>query len=287
MLEILDAAGVVVRHYSSADLALEPHPATDPAAYDKVCQATPTAPFCNVPLYWQAKPIRLSTAAGMHRFSWDLQLDPLPMQSATEVNDEEAKGAVPHATYPTIESPWAPPGMYTVRLTVDGTRYTQPIRLALDPRVRTSAAALAQLTTLSREMWTGAHAAHAAHRQARALHASLDGMTGAAERAFAAQLDSLAPASPAGRPRARRRGGVVAATLGGAATGMMSAANAMQGADVAPTATQVAACTAARSIGADAMARWTAMRTTGLATLNASRRTAGQPAITLPDLAAK
>jgi len=115
----------------------------------------------------------------------------------------------------------------------------------------------------------------------------MDGMMGTAELAFVAQLDSLAPASPAGRPRARRRGAAVSPTLGGAATGMMSAANAMQGADVAPTATQVAACTTARAIGADAMARWTAMRTTGLATLNAARRSTGQPAITLPDLATR
>ena len=285
-LEIVDAAGAVVRHYSSADLALEPHPATDPVAYDKVCQATPTAPFCNVPLYWQAKPIRLSTAAGMHRFSWDLQLDPLPMQSATEVNDEEAKGAVPHATYPTIESPWAPPGMYTVRLTVDGTRYTQPMRLALDPRVKTSPAALTQLATLSRELWTGAHAAHAAHRQARALRTALNGMTGADEQVFAARLDSLAPASAAGRPRARRRGVVASPTLAGAATAMMSAANAMQGADVAPTAVQVAASTASRALGITAMSRWTAMRTTGLAQLNAARRASGQPVITLPEIVA-
>jgi len=35
------------------------------------------------------------------------------------------------------------------------------------------------------------------------------------------------------------------------------------------------------------MARWTAMRTTGLATLNAARRSTGQPAITLPDLATR
>ena len=283
-LEVLNAAGTVVRHYSTSELALDPDPAIDPVAYNKVCQATPTAPFCALPLYWPAMPIRLSAAAGMHRFSWDLHLDPLPMESATEVNDEEAKGAVPHRTYPVVESPWAPPGQYTVRLTVNGTAYTQPITVTLDPRVKTSAVALSQLATLSGEMWRGAHTAHVAHRRARALSTLLGGTAGAEVAAFQAQVDSLAPATPAGgRPRGRRRGGAAAgSTLSGAATAMMAAANAMQGADVAPTAVQVSACAGARAQGTAALAQWTTLSTRGLAALNATRRAAGQPAITLP-----
>ena len=288
-LEILDAAGAVVRKYGSDDLALTPHPATDPAAYDKVCQATPTAPFCNVPLYWQATPIRLSTAAGMHRFSWDLQLDPLPMESATEVNDEEAKGAVPHRTYPVIESPWAPPGTYTVRLSVDGARYTQPMTVVLDPRVQTGRTALMQLATLSRGLWRDAHAAHAAHRQARVLSAALAGVTGADVATFRAQVDSLAPATPAGgRPRGRRRGGAATGgTLIGAATALMSAANAMQSADVAPTAAQVAAASSARAQQVSVMAQWTTLHTTRLSALNAARKSSGQSAITLPAVSSR
>ncbi len=283
-MEILDAAGRVVRSHSSNELALDPHPALNASAYDKVCQATPSAPFCNVPLYWQAKPIRLSTTAGMHRFAWDLHLDPLPMESATEVNDEEAKGAVPHRTYPTVDAPWAPPGNYTVRLTVNGTRYTQPITLVLDPRVKTGAAALTQLATLSRDVWSGAHAVHAAQRQARALAQSLAGATDAPAIAFRAQLDSLAPPTPAGgRPRGRRRGGAATGgTLIGAATAMMAAVNAIQGADVAPTAAQVAAITQARTLGASTMAQWKALSTSGLSALNTARRAGGQAAVTLP-----
>jgi photosystem II stability/assembly factor-like uncharacterized protein len=284
-MDIIDAKGTVVRHYSSNELKLDPEPTTDPVAYNTVCQATPSAPFCALPLYWPAKPIRLATTAGAHRFSWDLHMDPLPMENASEVNDEEAKGAVPHRTYPVVESPWAPPGAYTVRLTVDGQRYTQPITLAMDPRVRTSRADLTQLASLSRTLWEGSHAAHAAQRQARALSAALNGMTGPAVMAFKAQIDSLAPASPpGGRPRGRRRGGAAPpATLIGASTAMMLAANAMQGADVAPTAAQVAGCASAREQGASAMARWNALRTTGLAAVNASQRASGQLVIAMPD----
>jgi photosystem II stability/assembly factor-like uncharacterized protein len=283
-LDIADASGVVVRRYSSAELVLDPDPAIDPVAYNRVCQATPSAPFCAVPLYWPARPIRLRTAAGMHRFSWDLRLDPLPRESAAEVNDEEAVGAVPYRTYPLVDAPWAPPGQYTVRLTVDGTTYTQPLTLSLDPRVKTPRASLQQLSAVSKELWMRAHETHRAHRQARAFSALLAGVEGAGAAAFRARVDSLAPATPAGgRPRGRRRGVGPASSLSGAALSLMGAANAMQTADVAPTAVQLAAARMAQAQATEAMTRWTALRTTGLSALNASRRAAGQSAIAVPE----
>ena len=282
-LEILDAAGAVVRKYASTDLALDPHPATNMAAYDTVCQATPSAPFCNVPLYWQATPIRLGTTAGMHRFAWDLQLDPLPMTSATEVNDEEAKGAVPHRTYPTVDSPWAPPGNYTVRLSVNGETFTQPITVKLDPRVKAAPATITQLATLSRDLWRSAHAAHAAHRQARALIGAVIAASPNDSSVFRTQLEQLAPATAGVRTRGRRRGAAgVQVTLGGAAMALMAAANAMQSAEVAPTAAQLAVVAKARAQATDTMAQWNTVTTSGLTTYNATRRTAGGSAITLP-----
>jgi hypothetical protein len=62
----------------------------------------------------------------------------------------------------------------------------------------------------------------------------------------------------------------------------MSAAMAMQGAEVAPTARQVAACTAANAQLADVMKRWSALKTTGLAGLNAKLKAAGQAAVVVP-----
>ena len=72
-----------------------------------------------------------------------------------------------------MDAPWAPPGTYTVRLTADGKQYEQPLTLRLDPRVKTSAAGLAQLATLSTEMYDKAVAAHAAYARARALREGL------------------------------------------------------------------------------------------------------------------
>jgi hypothetical protein len=286
-LQIRDARGAIVRRYSSTDLELDPHPAIDPVAYNAVCQATPSAPFCNVPLYWPAKPIRVGTRAGMHRFAWDLRMDPLPRETAAEVNDEEATGAVPGRTYPVVEAPWAPPGAYTVELIVDGTTYRQPITVRLDPRVRTPARALTQLATESRALWARAHETHRAHRQARALAALLEREPGDAAAALKAQLDTIAPATPAGvRPRGRRRGVSASTTLAAAATSLMAAANAMQWSDVAPTRVQLDAARFAEAQATAVLARWRTVHTAGLGALNSARRAAGQPVILLPEIAA-
>jgi hypothetical protein len=63
---------------------------------------------------------------------------------------------------------------------------------------------------------------------------------------------------------------------------MLSAAMAMQAAEVAPSAREVAACTTARANSAAVMAKWTALTTVDLAALNATRKAAGQPAIVPP-----
>jgi hypothetical protein len=213
-----------------------------------------------------------------------MHYDPIPPEDIADNGDDDATGAVPHRTYPTVNAPWAPAGAYTVRLNVSGHEYTQPLTVRLDPRVKTSSVAMAQVATLSREMWSSSLAAYDAYRTVRALSVSLATMSGADVAAFKASLDSVAPESPRGRAaRFRRRGPPTGTpTLIASSNSLMAAAMAMQSADVAPTAVQVASCTSARGQGALSMARWNSLRTTGLAALNASRRAAGQPAITMP-----
>ena len=267
-LEILDAAGKVVRDYSSTDPRLNPHPAIDPAAYDKICQRTPTATDCGLPLYWPAKPIELSTAAGFHRFAWDMRYDQIGEEEIDPANsgDEGATGAVPHGTYDTPFAPWAPPGSYTVRLTVDGKSYTQPLTLRLDPRVKTAPAALAQLATLTRELHDAAADARKALLEGRALSAKLAGNPAAAS--VKAQLDSIAPPA-AGASRGRGRGGfgrgggagpAPAPTLESVGNALIGAAMAMQNAEVEPTAGQLAAAAKARADAAATMKRWNAVK---------------------------
>ena len=108
-IEIVDKAGRVVRRYSSADRVLNPDPARDPDAYDRVCQENPKAPDCNLPLYWAAPTFALPTAPGMHRMTWDLRYDPIRDEREDLGEDESGNGAVPHRTVPAMEAPWAPP----------------------------------------------------------------------------------------------------------------------------------------------------------------------------------
>ncbi|MFI5311268.1 MAG: WD40/YVTN/BNR-like repeat-containing protein [Gemmatimonadales bacterium] len=76
-LEILDGAGKLVRAYSSDDPVRNPDPALDPVAYNRLCQQTPNAADCGLPLYWPAPPMVISTERGMHRFSWDMHYGPI------------------------------------------------------------------------------------------------------------------------------------------------------------------------------------------------------------------
>ena len=283
-LEILDTPGRVVRTYSSTDPVPAVHPALDPVAYNKLCQETPSAPDCSLPLYWPAPPMVISTRAGMHRVWWDMRYDPIGEGGGGRGGGGGA--AVPHRTYSSVNAPWAPPGSYTVRLTVDGKSYTQPITLRLDPRVTASAVDLATLASLTREMYEGARAAHAAYTQARGLVSQLDALSGDDIAKFKAAVNALAPAGGApvggGRGAAPAAGAPAAPTLQSVSTEMLSAAMAMQAAEGAPTAREVAACTAARTNAATVMARWTKLTTVDLAALNTNRKAAGQPAIVIP-----
>jgi len=247
-LEIVEASGRAVRTYSSDDPVLDPDPARDPASYDRVCKTNPGAPDCSLPLYWPAPQERISTRAGLHRFTWDLRYQPIGETS--RAGEVEATGAVPHRSEHTPTAPWAPPGRYTVRLTVNGKSYTQPLTLRLDPRVKTPAVGLQQLAALTREMYDAAARSRAAYREARALSDSVSGAT-------RAQLESIAPA-PRPQPRGfgRPRAPTPPPTLESASNAALAAAIAMQDADVTPTAAQVAACARARAQVNQVLARW-------------------------------
>jgi photosystem II stability/assembly factor-like uncharacterized protein len=102
-LEVLDAAGDTVRRFSSAD---RPAP-VDPNTLD-------------IPAFWRPAPPVLSAEPGHHRFVWDLRAGNAPT----------APGAAGRRGGPLVL-----PGMYTVKLTVGGRSYAQPLRVRRDPRL--------------------------------------------------------------------------------------------------------------------------------------------------------
>ena len=151
-LEILDAAGGVVRKYSSAD----PLPSIDP--------------MFPVPAYWIRPHRGLETGAGMHRFLWDLRYTPLPGGGG---RGGLPIAAIAHDTAPAPNSIWAAPGRYTVKLTVDGKSYSQPLTVKMDPRVKTPPAGLQQQFTLSKQLYDDVIAVGKTLEQIRAMRAKL------------------------------------------------------------------------------------------------------------------
>jgi len=100
-IEILDPAGDIIRKYSSED---------KPAAVN--------LETLNIPAYWVRKPETVSTAAGMHRWIWDLRPTPPPRPVG--------RGGAPLVL----------PGVYTVRFTAGGKEYSKRLLVKADPRAK-------------------------------------------------------------------------------------------------------------------------------------------------------
>ncbi len=275
-LEIVRQDGRVVRRYSSDDPVT---PIPDP-------QAAP------VPVYWYRPPQVLSAAAGMHRFLWDVHCQPLGGGGGGGRGGLPIQG-IPFNSPTGASAPWVSPGTYTVKLTVGGKSYTQPITVKQDPRVTTPALAMQQVYTLTNSMYFGAVDAQEAAVALGALRAQAaklkpEGSAAQALAAFdkkAAALEGQRPAAGGGGRGAGggggRGGGGAAAqppdTLWAVAALLGAQMNSMQAADVAPTANTLAAVNAALQASASVMARWQALKTVDLPALDATLKAAGLP----------
>ena len=71
------------------------------------------------------------------------------------------------------------------------------------------------------------------------------------------------------------------ATLSGASAALAGVMNILQGADVRATTVQLKAVTAARTAAADAMLKWTAVKTVDVPAVNVKLVAAGLPRLTL------
>ena len=106
------------------------------------------------PRYWLASPESraLSTHVGLNRINWDLYYDDPP---AVRHDLENEMNMVPGSTTPGPHGPQVIPGVYTLKLTVDGQTYTRTATVMNDPRVGQSPELMAalraqnQLTLLS------------------------------------------------------------------------------------------------------------------------------------------
>ncbi len=124
VLEILNDKNEVVRRYTSAD---QPY----------------KIPEVNIPLYWIRPQQILSSTQGHHRFSWDMQYAPLNVDAAFPMS------AVYQNTAPEPTAPWAMPGEYKVRVTIDGQSQEHKFTVKMDPRVTSTTNQLQEQFDLS------------------------------------------------------------------------------------------------------------------------------------------
>jgi photosystem II stability/assembly factor-like uncharacterized protein len=118
-MEILDSTGAHVRTITSVV----------PPKFDR-------PPY---PDYWLKDPREraLTTDIGTNRINWNLRYDD-PLGLNPDINNQ--MNAAPDSVTPGPHGPLVLPGTYTIKLTVDGTTYTQAVVVHNDPRIGESPA---------------------------------------------------------------------------------------------------------------------------------------------------
>lgn len=254
-IDVLDASGALVRHMSSVAEAAVKEAAEPPE-----------------PNFWIAPPSSLPTDVGTNRTNWDLRYDAPPaFTHSYEIN------ANPGLTPASPEGPLAMPGVYTIKLTVDGKSYTQTVTVRNDPRspatladVRAQHDLLMKIYNGSKESWDG-------FNQVAAMHAAVASLTSAnqaaevvaAAKAFDAKLDSVGGSTAPGRRGGFRGGQPAAPTFERVNGSMAREITALDNGDMAPTSATLRGyavdCTQLKTV----ISNWQTVNTKDLVSLNA------------------
>ena len=263
-IDVLDSAGVAIRHMSSIAAAPVKEAAQPPH-----------------PNFWLAEPFTIPAAVGVNRTAWDLRYDAPPAFSYSfEIN------ANPGLTPPSPEGGIAPPGAYTITLTVNGKRYTQKATVLRDPTSPATAADIRAQTALLRKMQDGMKSAYASYQQVAAMRTALAASAGADSASaaakvvasFRAKVDSIGGNTEGDRGFGGRTSGRTPPPTFVSVHGrLVSQFNAQDNGDHAPTEAMLIAYGAAcRDLTATAT-KWQALNTKDLTTLNAELAKAGRP----------
>ncbi len=255
-IQVKDRKGQSIRKYSSADAPVKASPKR-----------------LKIPSYWIRPLQSVSTKAGMHRFLWDMHYTPVP-----DVVPEFPISATYRNTAPEATSPWAAPGNYTVMLTVDNKTFSQPLTVAMDSRIKTSAADLQEQFDLSWQLYQlrlklapiGKKFDDVAEQltKLKAQAAERPDITQKLE-AFAQTLMKFGPPHP--RPGAPPSLFVLESTT--------RLFNDIQGADAAPTAAVKAAVADLETKAEPMMGAWHKLLESDLPALNQQLKQAGFPEI--------
>ena len=218
-LDVLGTTGTLVRRFSTTD----PVPQLDPDLA--------------IPAYWLRPPHPLASNAGFHRFVWDMRYRPVP-----GIKPDYPIAAVPWNTAPAPTSPWIMPGKYTIVLTVDGQKYTQPMTVEMDPRVKTPIADLQKQFELSRRVYQDLLALQSVIDKVTAARAQLRTVRKKASAADAVRIDEATEELESLEGgEGRRRRGSQAENLTGMRTSLLEMLTTLQEVDAAPTTQATAA----------------------------------------------
>jgi photosystem II stability/assembly factor-like uncharacterized protein len=145
-LQILDAQGHIIRHFSSAE------------------KQAPKRPLLPIAERWFPKPEMLATAAGEHRFVWDLAAG----GSSAGTGDDDADDAIGMPPGPRVT-----PGTYTLRIDIDGTTMNKPLRVIMDPRATATPLVLEHQFTLAESIYTQLRASRKAMAELDSVQSQL------------------------------------------------------------------------------------------------------------------
>jgi hypothetical protein len=147
-----------------------------------------------------------------------------------------------------------------VRLTVDGTRYQQPLVVKMDPRVKTPAAGLTEQFVLSKKLYDALGRGSSALKELEARRAELRERSDEQSKALDKKLEEIG-----GHKGARFGGGGRLPvngppTLSMVMTALETLLNALQDADVAPTSQQREAVMAQLTAMDTLLQRWEGLK---------------------------
>jgi hypothetical protein len=170
---------------------------------------------------WLQPLTALPARAGHNRFAWNLRT---PRPRALDYDYSIA--AVPGADTPEVpQGLFIQPGKYEVRLTVAGRASSQPLTVAMDPRIQTPAADLAAQRDFYDAVAKALEEATETQERILAVAERLKGLDSEAAKRSAAEVERFRSGPP--------RDGIAAAA------GVLSAlATDVEGCDCAPTAPQ-------------------------------------------------
>ncbi|MBI2682153.1 MAG: glycoside hydrolase [Acidobacteriales bacterium] len=260
-LEIWDSKGGLVRRFAS----------TDPP--ELMLEGVP------VPAFWVRPPQILSTAAGMHRFVWDLHYPPPAV-----LEFEYPISAVPHDTPRWPQGPSAVPGEYTVKLTVGGRSFTQPLTIKMDPRVKTPPEGLAAQFELLRKINAALRVDHESLMDVRAVRILLKSArekTKASNVELVKAIDTL-DAALSSLESGRTGAGYAAEGLEKLNGRLRSLIEVVDSSDVAPTKQAVAVYDEVQQAVDSLVSRWSDLKAKDIPALNAQLKKAHLSAVTPP-----